>query len=126
RDRGARFASVQLGRRRLAAPLAPQATIDAVASGESGPFYRNMNLMPINPCAVELARLTTREHDVLALIAEGRSKTAIARAFFITKRGVERHVNNIFRKLDLTTSEEISRRVMAALIYLDVSPQPRA
>jgi hypothetical protein len=35
-------------------------------------------------------------------------------------------VNNIFRKLDLTNPEEISRRVMAALIYLDASPQPRA
>ena len=87
---------------------------------------RNMNLMPTNPLAVELARLTTRELDVLALIAQGRSNTAIARAFFITKRGVERHVNSIFRKLDLTNSEEISRRVMAALIYLDASPPSRA
>jgi DNA-binding NarL/FixJ family response regulator len=85
-----------------------------------------MNLMPTKRFAVELARLTTRERDVLALIAQGRSNTAIARAFFITKRGVERHVNNIFRKLDLTNPEEISRRVMAALIYLDASPQPRA
>ena len=85
-----------------------------------------MNLVPADALAVELARLTTRELNVLALIAQGRSNAAIARAFFITKRGVERHVNNIFRKLDLTNSEDISRRVMAALIYLDASPPQRA
>lgn len=82
--------------------------------------------MRTHPPAVELARLTTRELDVLALIAQGRSNTAIARAVFITKRGVERHVNNIFRKLELNNSEDISRRVMAALIFLDASQQPRA
>jgi len=84
-----------------------------------------MNLVPPDAHAVELARLTGRELDVLALIAQGRSNTAIARAF-ITKRGVERHVNNIFRKLDLTNSEDISRRVMAALIYLNASARSRA
>jgi DNA-binding NarL/FixJ family response regulator len=102
------------------------ATIDAVASGEPGTLARNMNLMRTNPYAVELARLTARELDVLALIAQGRSNTAIARAFFITTRGVERHVNNIFRKLDLTSSEDISRRVMAALIFLDAAPSSPA
>jgi len=70
--------------------------------------------------------LTKRELDVLALIAQGSSNTAIARTFFITKRAVERHINTIFRKLGLRNSEDISRRVMAALIYLNVSTPPRA
>jgi DNA-binding NarL/FixJ family response regulator len=62
--------------------------------------------------------LTPRELETLALIAEGRSNGAIAESLVITKRAVERHINAIFLKLDLGASDDISRRVKAALLYL--------
>jgi DNA-binding NarL/FixJ family response regulator len=62
--------------------------------------------------------LTPRELETLALIAEGRSNGAIAESLVITKRAVERHINAIFFKLDLGASDDISRRVKAALLYL--------
>jgi len=65
-----------------------------------------------------LDQLTPRELEILALIAEGRSNSAIAGKLFLTKRAVERHINNIFTKLALGDSEDVSRRVMAALLYL--------
>ena len=65
-----------------------------------------------------LEALTPRELEILGLIAEGRSNTAIASLLVVTKRAVERHINAIFRKLDLEDSADISRRVKAALLYL--------
>jgi DNA-binding NarL/FixJ family response regulator len=66
----------------------------------------------------QLDRLTPRESEILAMIAEGRSNSAIAESLLITKRGVERHISSIFAKLELGESEDISRRVKAALLYL--------
>ena len=66
----------------------------------------------------ELTRLTPREIEILALIAEGRSNGSIAARLGITKRAVERHINAIFLKLDLGEPEDVSRRVKAALLYL--------
>ena len=66
----------------------------------------------------ELTRLTPRELEILALIAEGRSNGSIAESLGITKRAVERHINAIFLKLDLGKPEDVSRRVKAALLYL--------
>jgi DNA-binding NarL/FixJ family response regulator len=66
----------------------------------------------------QLDALTPRELEILGLIAEGRSNSAIADALFLTKRAVERHINGIFMKLDLGDPKEISPRVKAALIYL--------
>jgi DNA-binding NarL/FixJ family response regulator len=68
--------------------------------------------------ATQLAELTPRELEILALIAEGRSNSSIAAELVLTKRAVERHINSIFMKLDLGNTEDISRRVKAALIYL--------
>jgi DNA-binding NarL/FixJ family response regulator len=65
-----------------------------------------------------LDRLTPRELEILALIAEGRSNVSIAEALVLTKRAVERHINGIFMKLELGSPEDTSRRVQAALIYL--------
>jgi DNA-binding NarL/FixJ family response regulator len=62
--------------------------------------------------------LTPREQEILALIAEGSSNAAIAAELVITKRAVERHINSIFMKLDLGDSEDVSRRVKAAVLYL--------
>jgi DNA-binding NarL/FixJ family response regulator len=62
--------------------------------------------------------LTPREQEILALVAEGWSNAAIAEHIVITKRAVERHINSIFSKPDLGDSENTSRRVKAALLYL--------
>jgi DNA-binding NarL/FixJ family response regulator len=66
----------------------------------------------------QLDALTSRELEILGLIAEGRSNAAIAEKLVLTKRAVERHINGIFMKLDLGNPHDISRRVKAALIYL--------
>jgi DNA-binding NarL/FixJ family response regulator len=62
--------------------------------------------------------LTSREQEILALVAEGWSNGAIAEQVVITRRAVERHINSIFSKLDLGDSEATSRRVRATLLYL--------
>lgn len=66
----------------------------------------------------QLDALTPREHEVLALMAEGRSNTAIAGTLFITEKAVGKHTNSVFRKLDLAPSEDDNRRVLAVLAYL--------
>jgi DNA-binding NarL/FixJ family response regulator len=66
-----------------------------------------------------LARLTSREREVLAEIAAGKSNAAIAESLVLTKRAVEKHVNSIFSKLDLPDTEDVSRRVKATLLFLD-------
>jgi len=68
-----------------------------------------------------LERLTPREREVLALMAEGRSNAAIAAALVVTERAVEKHVTSIFTKLDLTPASEDHRRVLAVLRYLQSS-----
>lgn len=65
-----------------------------------------------------LNELTPRELETLSLVAQGKSNTAIAESLRLTKRAVEKHVNAIFAKLDLGDPEQVSRRVMAALLYL--------
>jgi DNA-binding NarL/FixJ family response regulator len=69
-----------------------------------------------------LDRLTPRELEILGLIAEGRSNAAIAEKLVVTKRAVERHINSIFLKLGLRESDDVSRRVKAALLYLSGVP----
>src|SRR5690606_9165802 len=65
-----------------------------------------------------LDRLTPREREVLALMAEGRSNNAIAEPLVVTPRAVEKHVGNIFAKLDLPESGSDHRRVLAVLRWL--------
>jgi len=66
-----------------------------------------------------LQSLTPRERDVLALMAEGRTNLGIARRLWLTERTVETHVANILTKLDLTSSDEDHRRVLAVLTFLN-------
>ncbi|KAF4406442.1 MULTISPECIES: response regulator transcription factor [Streptomyces] len=66
-----------------------------------------------------LDRLTPREREVLALMAEGHGNAAIAAAFTVSERAVEKHVANIFSKFDLPPSEPGHRRVLAVLRYLE-------
>jgi DNA-binding NarL/FixJ family response regulator len=65
-----------------------------------------------------LESLTPREHEVLALMAEGRSNGAIANDLVVTEGAVEKHISNIFMKLDLQPAQGGHRRVMAVLAYL--------
>lgn len=65
-----------------------------------------------------LERLTPREREVLALMAEGRSNPAIARALVISDKAVEKHVGNILTKLDLPPDEDDHRRVLAVLQWV--------
>lgn len=66
-----------------------------------------------------LDALTPRELEVLGLMAEGRTNSAIASRLFITEKAVAKHTNNIFAKLCLQLSDDDNRRVLAVLTYLD-------
>jgi DNA-binding NarL/FixJ family response regulator len=65
-----------------------------------------------------LRSVTPREREVLGLMAEGRSNTAIARKLVVSEGAVEKHIRNIFAKLDLPPDDEQHRRVLAVLTYL--------
>jgi DNA-binding NarL/FixJ family response regulator len=66
-----------------------------------------------------LQLLTPREREVLELMAEGRSNSGIAERLVVTDRAVEKHVSNIFWKLDLPATTQDHRRVLAVLAWLD-------
>jgi len=69
-----------------------------------------------------LDSLTTRERDVLGLMAEGRTNVGIARRLWVSERTVETHVANIMIKLGLESSDEDHRRVLAVLSFLGHGP----
>ena len=69
-----------------------------------------------------LTTLTTREREVLTLMAEGRTNTGIGRRLYLTTRTVETHVSSIMTKLGLTDTDEDHRRVLAVLTHLDRTP----
>lgn len=66
-----------------------------------------------------LARLTPREREVLALMAEGHSNSALAEHLSVSERAVEKHIGSIFTKLDLPPSSAHHRRVLAVVTYLN-------
>ncbi|MFI9172080.1 response regulator [Streptomyces lincolnensis] len=65
-----------------------------------------------------LARLTPREREVLALIAEGRSNGSIARTLVVSEAAVGKHIGSILTKLDLPPADDVHRRVLAVLAFL--------
>jgi len=65
-----------------------------------------------------LASLTSRELEILAEMAMGKSNSAIAASLFVTERAVEKHTNSIFAKLGLSEERDVNRRVKAVLVYL--------
>jgi serine/threonine-protein kinase PknK len=96
-----------------------RATLDRISSGGS----------VIDPVLVEelvrarrtrdpLEGLTSRERDVLALMAEGRSNSGIARSLWLAEGTVEKHVRNIFQKLQLPDAPDDHRRVLAVIAFL--------
>ncbi len=71
-----------------------------------------------------VAGLSTREREVLALVAEGHSNAAIARILVVSEAAVGKHVGNILAKLDLPPTDDTNRRVLAVLTYLRSSSPP--
>jgi DNA-binding NarL/FixJ family response regulator len=71
-----------------------------------------------------LAALTPRERETLAEIAQGKSNEAIAESLVLTKRAVEKHINAIFMKLNLTAAPDVNSRVKAALLFLAEARDP--
>jgi DNA-binding NarL/FixJ family response regulator len=109
--------------------------IETVAAGESVIDPKIVELLVAAKSRSErslLAELTPRELEVLAAIAEGKSNAAISAALVLTKRAVEKHINAIFLKLNLSHAHDASDsspRVKAALMFLaepDIDPQGRA
>ena len=66
----------------------------------------------------QACQLTPREREVLAAMAEGRTNVGIARLLSITEGATEKHISNIFGKLELPDSQNDHRRVLAVLTYL--------
>ncbi|HST56716.1 MAG TPA: LuxR C-terminal-related transcriptional regulator, partial [Solirubrobacteraceae bacterium] len=78
-------------------------------------------LVPRNGSGNPLGNLTPREREVLALMAEGRSNAAIAESLVVTPGAIEKHITNIFGKLELPACEGDHRRVLAVLAYLRIA-----
>ena len=100
------------------------AAIEAVAGGQSVIDPKIVEILvaaKARHARSPLAELTPRELEVLAAIAEGKSNAAISDGLVLTKRAVEKHINAIFLKLNLSHSEsaeDVSPRVKAALVFL--------
>jgi DNA-binding NarL/FixJ family response regulator len=68
--------------------------------------------------------LTPRERETLSEMATGKSNAAIAASLVLSERAVEKHINSIFSKLNLTEEPDVNRRVKAVLLYLAAEPGP--
>jgi DNA-binding NarL/FixJ family response regulator len=101
-------------------PRELHAAIEAVAHGGAVFDAAVVRLLvgrgPVGDSA--LAELTTRERQVLAKMAQGKSNAAIAEDLVLTKKAIEKHVGSIFLKLGLPEEHVVSRRVAAVLLYL--------
>ena len=69
-----------------------------------------------------LDQLTPREREVLEHVAQGKNNAAVAAALFLTERAVEKRINTVFAKLQLTDEPDVNRRVKAVLMYLAEQP----
>jgi DNA-binding NarL/FixJ family response regulator len=97
------------------------AAIESVAAG--GSMLDSKIVEPLVAAKLRIERspvagLTGREREVLAEIAKGKSNAAIADSLVLTKRAVEKHINSIFLKLNLSYVEDVSKRVKATLLFL--------
>ena len=72
-----------------------------------------------------LLGLTDREREVLQAMATGRNNATIAKSLFMSDRAVEKHIGSVFQKLGLVDEHEVSRRVMAVLVYLEATSSNR-
>src|ERR1700735_397385 len=76
-------------------------------------------LLPRRPRDEPMTQLSPREREVLELMAEGRSNSAIAQHMFVSEKAVSKHSSSIFTKLGLAQSDDDNRRVLAVLAYLN-------
>jgi DNA-binding CsgD family transcriptional regulator len=99
--------------------------LERALGGEDAPVQEpeaaSRALEPREEAPEVLSCLTVREREVLELMARGRSNTAIAESMVVTPGAVEKHITNIFQKLDLPACDDDHRRVLAVLAYLRVS-----
>ena len=102
------FARTRLGAAELAEALLARGFAAEALHGDLGQEARESVLRKLSP----------RELEVLAKMAEGRTNPAIARALFMSESTVEKHVSAIFSKLNLSEETEIDRRVAAVLAFL--------
>ncbi|MFF2371670.1 response regulator [Agromyces sp. NPDC058110] len=93
--------------------------LDRVAGGGTALDPEVVRRLLVSAKSTVLDGLTPREREVLALMAEGRSNTAIGQHLYLSARTVETHISNIFAKLDLHESADDHRRVLAILTYLE-------
>ena len=75
-------------------------------------------LVSVRRSASNLDRLTPRENEVLAEMAQGKNNAAIAASLVLSERAVEKHANSIFSKLGLAEEPDVNRRVKAVILYL--------
>jgi len=105
------------------------AAIEATAAGGSVIDPKVVEMLVAARSRAEaspLAGLTARERAILGEIAQGKSNAAIASSLQLSKRAVEKHINSLFTKLELPESEDVSRRVKAALLFLADEAMDRA
>jgi DNA-binding NarL/FixJ family response regulator len=93
-------------------------SLERVAAGGTALDPEVVAQLLVRRPADPLDRLTPRERDVLALMAEGRANAAIADVLAVSESAVGKHINNIFMKLDLQPDDLGHRRVLAVLRYL--------
>lgn len=97
------------------------AAIEEVAKGGSVVDPRVVDVLVTargQRAASPVGRLTPREREVLAEIATGKNNAGIAEALVLSERAVEKHINSLFSKLDLTDEPNVHRRVKAVLLFL--------
>jgi DNA-binding NarL/FixJ family response regulator len=94
------------------------ATVRRVAAGGTALDPQVVAQLLLRRDSDPLERLTPREREVLALMAEGRSNAAIAEDLVVTDSAVAKHINNIFAKLGLVPADGHHRRVLAVLRFL--------
>jgi DNA-binding NarL/FixJ family response regulator len=100
------------------------ASVRRVAAGGSALDPAVVSLLVGNRTDNPLDELTPREREVLELMAEGRSNQGIATRLVVTEHAVEKHVRNIFQKLEIQTDAEDHRRVLAVLAFLQSGHGP--
>jgi DNA-binding NarL/FixJ family response regulator len=107
----------------LGDPAELERAIHTVASGGSvvDPRIVEVLVAARTSATTPVDRLTPRERDVMALIAEGLNNAAIAERLVLSDKAVAKHINSIFSKLDLGESEDAHKRVMAVLTWLAAS-----
>lgn len=106
---------------RVSDPGQLMAAIEAVAAGGSVIDPKVVEALVSARARLErspLAALTPRESEVLSEMAQGKTNAGIAAALFLTERAVEKHINSVFSKLQLSGEKDVHRRVKAVLLFL--------